>query len=257
MSEATRFIVAGNQRTGTTLLRTSLSSHPDVVCYGEVFKLSKPPYKLPGGYWAYSRSSTTNRIRAALLPRASFREYLNRLYSRQQYRAVGFKLMMSHCKSKPVLWPLIRQHEVKAVLVTRRNVLKTLVSRLVAAASGVYHVSASLPVKTAVANWAGQMIVVNPATIIQDLDTIARQPVEWRSFLERMEFMELVYEDYVRDQLSWNAKVLDFLGVPRQPLMSDLKKVNPDELRNLVSNYDVIAELVRSSPYSYCLNSDD
>lgn len=257
LSEATRFVVSGSQRTGTTFVRTSLGSHPDIVCYGEVFQLGKSPYRLPGGYWAYTRRSAVGRIKAALRPRASFRDYLDQLYSQNNCRAVGFKLMLSHCIAKPYLWPMIKQYRVKSILVTRRNVLKILVSKRAAAASGVYHVSASLPVKTAVANWASQSVAIDPATIIQELDAIAHQQMQWRKLLEHLEFMELVYEDYIQDQPSWNAKMLDFLGVPKQPLTSDLKKVNPDELRNLVSNYAEIVAVVRQSPYSYCLTSGD
>jgi LPS sulfotransferase NodH len=165
--------------------------------------------------------------------------------------------MLNQCKSRSYLWPLITKHDVKVILVTRRNVLKTLVSRRAAAATGVYHVSASLPAKTAVANWVASPVSIDSSTIIQDLDKIAGESVEWRGRLEHLDFMELIYEQYVQDQPSWNAKVLDFLKVSRRTLNSDLKKVNPDILRNLVANYDEIDAVVRRSSYSYCLDSDD
>jgi hypothetical protein len=68
--------------------------------------------------------------------------------------------------------------------------------------------------------------------------------------------MELIYEDYVQDQPSWNLKALGFLGAPSRALSSDLRKVNPDELESLVSNFDEIAGIVRKSRYSYCLPSE-
>ena len=68
--------------------------------------------------------------------------------------------------------------------------------------------------------------------------------------------MELTYEEYVQDQSFWNEKVLTFPKIPKRMLNSDLRKVNPDLLRNLVANYDEIADVVRRSPYSYCLEPD-
>jgi hypothetical protein len=239
------------------LLRTSLSSHPEIDCHGEVFKLGKAPYALPGGYWAYTRLDSSHRLKAALFPQRSFRDFLAQLYGQRENRAVGFKLMLNQCEATPYLWPLVKQHHVKVILVTRRNFLKTLVSRQTAATTGVYHVSASLPVKTAVVNWVARPVVIDAKTIIQDLDTIAQEVIEWKSRLGQLEFIELIYETYVQDQPHLNEKALDFLEVPKRMLNSDLKKVNPDVLRNLIANYDEIADVVRRSPYSFCLGPDD
>jgi hypothetical protein len=74
--------------------------------------------------------------------------------------------------------------------------------------------------------------------------------------LQNCEFMELIYEEYVKDQPNWNSRVLDFLGAPRHELSSDLRKVNPDELDSLVSNFDEIAGIVRKSRWSSCLPSE-
>ena len=86
---------------------------------------------------------------------------------------------------------------------------------------------------------------------------IAAETAKWRRRLENLEVMEVVYEEYVRDQASWNARVLEFLQVPVQDLNSDLKKVNPDVLRDLVTNFDEIADVLRQSPYAFCLDPDD
>ena len=257
VAEPTKFVVAGTQRTGTTLLRTSLSSHPRIVCHGEVFKLGKKPYALPGGYWAFTRVDSAHRLQAAFFPRHACRNFLAELYGHRECSAIGFKLMLDQCEARPYLWPLVLQHQVKTILVTRRNLLKTLVSRQTAASTGVYHVSATLPAKSAVANWAARPVRIEAATVIRDLDAIAEESLEWRRRLENLEFMELVYEEYVHDQPHWNARVLEFLRVPAQALKSDLKKVNPDVLRDLVTNYDEIADVLRKSPYSFCLGAND
>jgi Sulfotransferase family len=250
-----RFVIAGTQRTGTTLLRTSLSSHPDIVCHGEVFKTGRSPYALPDGYWAFSRRSRFARVKAFFRPRASTAEFLHHVFDRPECHAVGFKLMLSHCKSRPYLWQQVSDHVAAVVLMTRKNVLKTLVSRRAAAKSGVYHVSASLPVKTAVRDWSGEAVSLDVATLLQDLDDIAAEPDEWRRLIGGSDSLEVTYEDYVECQPDWNSRVLGFLDVRALPLHSDLKKVNPDSLRALVANYDQVAQVLRQSPYAFCLAS--
>jgi len=165
--------------------------------------------------------------------------------------------MLNQCESMPYLWTMIRRFPVRCILVTRRNCLKTLVSRAAAASSGIYHVSATLPAKSAVKGWVAQPVTLNPDTIIRELDRISSEPARWRSRLEDVPTLEIGYETYARHQSSWNDGVLDFLGVLRQPLSSDLKKVNPDRLSDLIANYDDIADLVSKSPYAFCLSDDD
>lgn len=254
MSDPEKFFIAGTQRTGTTLLRTSLSSHANIVCHGEVFKLGRAPYSLPDGYWAYSRGSVRRALKSYLMPRRAVREYITQLFTRVDCSAVGFKVMLNHCTARPYLWPIIESTGAKAILMTRRNVLKTLVSRRAAALTRVYHVSQTLPAKTAVTNWDPKPVALDSQTVLQDLQAIENEAAEWRRRLAGREQFELTYEEYVDDPQTWNDAVQDFIGVTRNPLTSDLKKVNPDELRKLISNYDDISRILRTSRFSSCLD---
>lgn len=108
-----------------------------------------------------------------------------------------------------------------------------------------------------VADWVARPVRIEAVTVVRDLAMIAAETAKWRQRLENLEVMEVVYEEYVRDQASWNGRVLEFLQVPVQELNSDLKKVNPDVLRDLVTNFVEIADVLRQSPYAFCLDPDD
>ncbi len=94
---------------------------------------------------------------------------------------------------------------------------------------------------------------IDPRSLLDGLDKISNETIEWKRRLKDCTFMELIYEEYVQDQPRWNSKALEFLGAPWHALSSDLRKVNPDELGSLVSNFDEIASIVRNSRYSYCI----
>ena len=251
-----KFAIVGTQRTGTSLIRTSLSSHPDILCHGEVFKLGKRPYSLVGGYWEYSRRNLRNRIRSLVRTREFARDYLTQLYADPSHGAIGLKLMLNQCKLRPYIWSLLTELDVKAVMVRRRNVLKTLVSRRAAEVSGVYHVSGTLPTQSAVSTWVAKRIQVNTDTLLGDLGAIEAESAEWLERLKpRVEFIEVVYEDYVRGVNEGNRKILEFLGVPQMRLYSDLEKVNPDKLGELVSNYEAVERMLTGTRFAECLDS--
>lgn len=251
LQDITNFVILGTQRTGTTLVRTSLSSHPDILCCGEVFLLGRRPYSKSDGYWSYTRLNVKNRVQALLMPRMTTAAYLNQLYSKKEYAAIGFKLMLGHCLARPYIWPLVVDKDVKVILVRRRNSLKTLVSRRTAAESGVYHISRTLGVTSAVESWDARSVTLDPLTLVEDLDSINSEYDRWRSYLEdTTERLDVEYEDYTEDIVAGNKKVLEFLGMRQVPLKSDLKKVNPDDLSQSIANYDEVVQVLENSRYS-------
>jgi len=256
VQETTNFVILGTQRTGTTLVRTSLSSHPNILCCGEVFNLGKRPYSKPDGYWHYSRQDFNRRLKALFNPQKMTAGYLEQLYSSEGYSAIGFKFMLSDCLTRPYIWPLLLNRNVKAILVSRRNSLKTLVSRRSASASGIYHISKTLNIKTAVETWTPRKITINTKTVIDDLSNIELECSLWRTRLDNVvEHIDVVYEEYAGSIDAGNRRILEFLDVPQLQLTSDLKKINPDNLGDLISNYDDLAKVLKGTKYAKYLDA--
>ena len=253
MNSPTRFVILGSQRTGTTLIRTSLASHPDILCHGEAFNLGRKPYKDAGGYWHFSRQSFGRRVRSILRPAANTELFLSQLYESDGFAAIGFKLMLNHCRARPYIWDSLTRRNVRVLLIERRNVLKTLISRRAAQSSGVYHVSRTLRQGSAVASWTPKKVTLDIATLRQDLEAISAEHAAWKSMVgNRLSCLDVVYEEYAADGEAGNAAILDFLNVRPAPLKTDLKKVNPDKLEDIVENFEqVAAELdgTRFAPY--------
>lgn len=255
LDNPTKFVIFGTQRTGTTLVRTSLSSHPEILCCGEVFNLGKRPYSHADGFWAYSRSSLNHRIQTLFKPESLTESYLKQLYSNSNVSAVGFKLMLNHCTARPYIWHLLSEQKIRGLLIWRENALKTLVSRRIAAKSGVYHVSSSLKAKSAVKEWAGSTVTIDTHSLLRELEDITLEPDAWRKLLrQEIEYIDVVYEEYVENMRLGNDRILDFLSIDQRPLTSDLKKVNQDSLCNLISNYDEVYDLLKGSEYSRFLD---
>ena len=261
MKKIAKFVIVGTQRTGTTLIRTTLGNHPDIRCLGEVFKLGKKPYREEGGYWKFSRRNLGTRIGAIVAPARSTNEFLNSLFDNSDAAAVGFKLMLSHCEQRPYIWPILTDLGVMAIWVRRANALKTLVSRRTAAASGIYHVARSqndLPAGTGwrtPENVEDRSILIDTGTLLSDLDRIDREQAAWSRMLgDRTRYIEVVYEEYVANKQRVNDAMLQFLGVRRLPIESGLHKINPDKLSQLIRNYDQVVAVLTGTRFEECLD---
>jgi hypothetical protein len=65
-----------------------------------------------------------------------------------------------------------------------------------------------------------------------------------------LHYLEVTYESLVSEFDTEIRKVLKFLRVDKtMPLSSDLVKVNPDSLENIVENYEEIKQALISSEF--------
>ena len=135
-SRVQRYVIIGDARTGSTLLTQALNSHPDVLCFGEVFNLVHP-------YVDYGVEGFNNNDKVAIEERARDpRAFLKkRVYGERRtgLRALGFKFPYGQDEWYPtVMQELLTDREIRVVHMQRRNSLRTLVSLKVAQTTGVW-----------------------------------------------------------------------------------------------------------------------
>ena len=240
-----RFVVVGVQRTGTTLIRTCLDSHPAIRCVGEAFKLSllRGSYAGPEGYHAYRAASLKRYLRHWIDRSSLVQNYLDELYGMSDHRAVGFKFMLSQRQPFPTVVPYLIGHGVRVIHVVRENVLKTLVSRLVARQRKRYHAKESVPVTR---------IVLPCSDLVDQLQQISDQQQIWTSiFKDRVPYLRLAYESFLSNRRRETDALLQFLEVGFAELQTSLVKVNPDSLDTVLSNYDEVRSRLRGSPWAW------
>lgn len=246
----TAFVIVGTQRTGTTLIRTSLDSHPEVACSGEVFKTGRRPYKEPDGYWAFCREAPLNRLRHYVARRRNCQVFLTRLLSRPGARAIGFKMMYSHALRYPQVIDYIRRGGLRVIHVTRRNYLRTLISRDVARLTGVYHRTAGS------ATSSRESITLDPSTLVQRLQNVSREEQAWDELLRGHSAVhKLSYEDFVESRAAVTQGLLQFLELGYATLSSTLEKLNPSDLRQLIRNYDEVEAVLKPTPFHSLLDA--
>lgn len=255
----TRFIVFGNQRTGSTLVSTRLNSHSHVICFEEVFLPwvdSNPSLREwldTNGYPQWMRVDP--RMKAA---------FVSSLFDSSTLptgiEAVGFKVMYNQLS----LWPKLayfmprtgqllcdhkfqkwlRDNRVVIIHTLRRNRLKVLVSHELAAQTGRFH--------SRDGGRRNSSVVIPLRGLKARLSRIEAAEKVARKVIEGLPVVEITYEDYVGPHgIEVDARVCAALGqsIPARGLTSQLTKVSSDDLRDTITNYAQVAAYLSGSRY--------
>lgn len=221
-----KFIVLTRSRTGSTYLNQLLDSHPNISTLDE-------PYRIK-------------------FIQTSFMIW-NRVFSSKpkQIEQVGFKLMYYHdLNVNNSVWDILKNNlDVKIIHLQRHNLLRCLISRELAVKMKAFH-SHEIDGNR---NILKKKVFINPDKIIRDLELTETSKIKALKLLENHQIIELYYEDFCNNTTKLN-EVLQFLNLPSVELKSSLKKMNPEPLEDLVSNYSDIYNRLRNTKWSYLLD---
>jgi LPS sulfotransferase NodH len=260
------FVIFGGQRTGSTLMRTRLNSHPHIVCHGEVLLPTVPREPSLRGWLAERGYPKHARVVPAV--RHSFLESL--VVGRQEHdvKALGLKLMYDQISLVPMIsynvppvgrilhdvgmlrW--LRDHDALIIHTLRRNHLKTVVSLARAAHTKEYHRGRESGPPD------GVQITLPLLGLKARLNRIDLAERVARDAIKEMPTIEVWYEDYVGSQRGdVEKRICAELGqnVPAGGLQSPLVKVSSDNLREAISNYDEVAALLTGTRFEVFLES--
>ena len=235
-----RAIVLTTQRSGSTFLVDCLRSHPEIECAGEILNgdpdVPRPAYR--GPFKAFVKAARYARSGAWLADR-----WIDAFYRRGGARVRCFKAMYNQLSRPFAMRYFERNTDVRVIHLRRTNLLKVYVSTLLM--SKRRFVQAKTPTE---AVW----IRVNPAKAIESMRR-AREQYEWfeRAF-ERHPRLEVQYErlfdgPYLQGDTA--REVCSFLDVASMRMKSMLVKLNPELLRDMVTNYDELANAVSRTEF--------
>jgi LPS sulfotransferase NodH len=218
-----KFILLARSRTGSNLLLSYLNSHPRIFARGEICQ--------------NLRGRGCKKILASV-------------FNRQpgHIQAAGFKLFYYHpldATNSPLWQELLSMPDLHVIHLKRRNILKTLVSRKIAARQHVWQ-------RASVRSRSEKSPAVRIGSAELQLGFL--QTREWEVNAERMfaghKLLNLYYEDLVADPQGTFRHVTDFLGLAYRSPRSRLKKQNPASIKELLANYDELKTVFSGSDWA-------
>jgi len=226
------FIILGEARTGSMLLRDLLGSHPLIFAGGEPFQDQ------------YDDGDQKQHAIATLPDGAALLDllaqhplrFLERFLALADAgeRALGFKLFYSQLDRLPeVRELLVARGDLQVIHLRRRNALRRYLSLQRAVRSGIWFELARLPKPPP------QPIRLDPAHCREVLEQTLRQERVYDRLFARHHRLELSYEELAAAPFAAAARTIAFLGLPPCPRFElKLRKSATDRLREAIANYD-------------------
>jgi LPS sulfotransferase NodH len=223
-----RFVILAAPRTGSNMMCTLLGSHPDVLCHHELFNPRGVFYALELRDGSFDLGGIDERDREPLA-------FLERVWSADLgHTHVGFK--MTHRQNEAVLAAVLRDADVRKIVLRRENRVRTFVSKRISEELDQWEVYSE-------ADLNGERPRVHV-----DVDALRESIAENEDYYSELEqvleatgqpFLRVSYEQLVAGE---RARVLEFLDVPdaaRAAAKLRMRSVrqNPAPLRELVTNF--------------------
>ena len=254
-----KFIILSNQRSGSTLLVFLLDSHFQIQCWSELFqkidpnKLNKSHY--PKHYkisWVqFYESSPTRQFLYKFRKSALVNKYLDNIYTNtrdKNIQAIGFKLIYSQLEAFPQVKDYIKKNNIKVIHCIRRNSLKTIISLETAKARRKF--ATREPLETIPITLKCDNLIDR----LNKMSTLIKNYSEIRSHTNS--YYEIFYEDLISNKETESRKLLDFLGISDYRILTtDLLKMNPDSIEDIVDNYEELKDTLQDSEYESFLLS--
>ena len=228
----TPFLILTRSRSGSTLLRQSLQSHPHVIARSEVLRTSNPSPE-------HVHDDPVESVRRVYIP-----------YPRH-VQAVGFKLFYYHNDDGHKAWKWLRTQypDLKVIHLTRENRLRVYVSLMISvqtqkwvrAAHSTAGSQQAIQVHIDVQKWHEQMRSVNAA---RDVAV---------SFFEGHDMLNVTYADLTKNWSEATKRIQTFLGVAPSTLKQRTIKQNPYRLSELITNYDEVDAALTGTEYEWML----
>jgi LPS sulfotransferase NodH len=220
---AVRFVIFAQGRTGSTLLTSTLDTHPHVICHDEILGL---PRALPHQFVA-------NAARGSGAQAFGFHVKIYQLTSWQRVRDVRGWLSTLQGRG----W--------KIIYLRRENLLRHVVSNVFAEAAGTYHHRSGTTTKRP------DRITLDVERLRRGIDFRRRNLAAERQALSGLDRLELVYErdlESAEVQAQTFARIQSFLGVEEVDLTPRLRKAVAKPLAQLVENYDDVRAVLSGTP---------
>lgn len=258
-----RFVIFSHPRSGSTLLCSILTSHPDILCHSELFCHNKIGYA--GGFQKIYGNSIEKEISREDL--VSGRVGIDTVEGRNRFpenflikiwqnsfdnKVVGFKLFQNQNKNVADL--LVRDKNIKKILMLRQNKIRCYVSQLIAKKTGKWSIDKNETINKNRNMQSAIDLKVTSKKVTVDVDKLNKWSQQYDRYFDYLRkclvdtnqcFIEVTYEDLVgSNRESVKSRLLEFIGVSAQfsHLQGTIKKQNPEKLSDLISNFDELKE---------------
>lgn len=248
-----RFVLLADRRSGTTLVIDCLNNLERVHCEKRAFgiekKIENPDENRHSGmFFLYRQETLGRKLRFYTGRRALIREFLEaEIFAGDAGGDIrdirGFRLIYPKAEQYGDILECLRDSDTKVIHLVRENVLKTHISFLTAPMHKMHHPREGQEIKTV-------KLHLDTDNLLAHLKYRMDRIEENRRRIEGFPSLEVSYESFVEDRNAEAARIQPFLGIDDVvPFTTDLVKINPDALDQVIDNYEEVRDLLTGTEY--------
>ena len=235
------FMIISAPRSGSNLLCGLINSHPEILCFYEMFH-NKAIHYGPNNYEKYDFGTMTDRNSDPVA-------FLSKIYSLSHgYKAVGIKMFNNH--NNIVLRAMITNRKIKKIVLRRKAALHSYTSLMIARMNNDYIL---LQGKAPEKQNRIDIDVESFKTYVGNMDYFYNKT---KKLIGSQLFIDLDYTDIVKETEQYN-KIISFIGVDNHfSLKAITKKQNVSGLQDKIRNYDEVAQSLTNTKYEKYLQEE-
>jgi LPS sulfotransferase NodH len=162
-------------------------------------------------------------------------------------KAVGIRLAYIQANIHPEVLEWAIKNDVSVVHLVRENSLKTVVSNVTAKKRRLHHATSKVEQVTTVH--------LPPRKLKRHLTWLTERIKKYRTMLGDKRYLEISYESFVANREAETRRLLDFLNIDQfVPLTTDLVKINPDSLADIIENYAEVKQALSGTAFEKFLD---
>ena len=222
-----RFVIFGLGRSGSTLLKQLLDSHPEITCEGELLNpednyinnpiLLKVVYKFPSQFFA---------LRSLLSKKPVY----------------GFTLLFYQYSPPAKLIEKLIKKNWKFIRIYRENSLDQSLSHLVAEKTKMWHRFDNHETEI-------PKLTVSPEELKDRLKIVKKNKQTETKLFENFAHFKVVYEDDLKNESDWTEttrRIFEYLGVNPAPVSASIQKTYSRPYSEIIENYDELIKYVHN-----------
>lgn len=238
---ATPFLIIAAERTGTNLLIGLMNDFTGCYAGDELFNVDN----ILKDIIPWRDVADVDRVKLLGLRNSdpvAFWKFLCGQSANRGVQAVGFKLLYSQGLAQRALLDCFARDKAMPIIhLTRRNLLRRLVSERQAQALGLWAERATAPAKPR------PKVAIAMNDIVESLDMIEAQQALYDSMFAEHPVLRLVYEDLARRPVRTAERVAEFLGLTARTSTPTVKyrKTGQEKLSDAVIDYETLLAKMR------------
>lgn len=241
------FIILAFQRTGSSFLSNLLQSHPDIVCFSEVFHPEHCAFDYP--FYPDTLHPEILRFRKED-PRQFLKTWIFRAYG-ENVCAAGLKIhypQWEDTQFKPAMKEIAAISSLKIIHLVRENYLDILVSHRMAQKSGKWWKSISeLQSMNPDHSYSSPPITIDLREAEAFFTMYEEKMRDFRCTFRHREVFEISYESLCGQFDQGCTNLLEFLGAPQRSLVSRILKQKDRPNEEILVNYSSLKTYFKNS----------